>query len=171
MQLKDFIYENIQVKPSDYPEVDKFLNDVMGEFKKSFPNGNFIGKISKGLGETITLTFGIGYASNGIGMNDNMYHSIMIHPDSKTEDFTGDKLELSSLQGGINIQPPKGSHLAMGRVKTKFANSKGKTLAKHGEYIKKWFPKLLKLMQDNQDNLYDGGDPDDRSKLRKDLRV
>lgn len=171
MKLKDFMCESIEVKPSGYPEVDKFLTDAANEFKKSFPNGNFIGKISKGLGESITLTFGIGYASNNISMNDNMYHSIMIHPDRATKDFTGEKLELSSLQGGIMIQPPKGSHLAMGRVKTKFANSKGKTLEKHGEYIKKWFPKLLKLMQDNQDNLYDGGDTEDRSKLRKDLRV
>lgn len=171
MKLKDFIHESIQVKPSDYPEVNKFLNDVAEEFKKNFPNGNFVGKISKGLGETITLTFGIGFASNGIAQNDNMYHSIMIHPDPKTHDFNGDKLELSVLQSGIMIQPPEGSHLAMGRVKTKFANSKGKTLAKHEEYIKKWFLKLKKLMQENQDNLYNGGDENDRSKLRKDLRV
>jgi len=43
MKLKDFIVEKIAVKPSDYPEVDKFLNDAAEEFKKSFPNGDFIG--------------------------------------------------------------------------------------------------------------------------------
>lgn len=176
MQLKDFIYESKQNrKESKWPEADKFLDYVEEEFRKNFPNGYYEAKAYNGLGSpTINVRFGIGYASNGIKENDNMYHSFMIHTSRDAEDFSGE-LEFSSLQGGINTQPDPDTHYAMARVKTKLTNvKKNGSLAKFEKKMKAFFPKLKKLMQDNQDNLYSGQEGktvEDRMILRKDLRV
>jgi len=67
----------------------------------------------------------------------------------------GADLEFSVLSSGISINPPTGSYLAMGKVKTKLTNvKKGGTLEKFDKKLKVWFPKLRKLFDDNKDNIY-----------------
>jgi hypothetical protein len=92
--------------------------------------------------------------------NDPMYHSVIIQWGSnfgqqpKTlEELPA--LEFNVLSSGIAINPPKGSFMARGRVKTGLTNvKKNGSLDKFDKKMKTWFPKLRKILDENKDNLY-----------------
>ena len=136
----------------------KFVKNVEKEFKKHFPNGWFDGEVSRMIGDwTISLEFGIGNYTNGIKVNDDMNHSVIIaQPDFvRIRDFASDDFYFNIVHSGLKVKPDPDSYLAFKRIKTKLTQvKKGGSLAKFEKKMKSWFPKLKKLVKEHQDNFH-----------------
>jgi len=123
---------------------------VEAEFRKAFPNGwiqfkpQFLG------GAGFNLYFGIignkSELTSGILMNDPAYHSMGVSPGQKGYD-----VELS--QGRLNLNPEKGSGMAMSSVKFGFRKFSGDD-KKIVDGFSKYFAKMKSVIKSNGDNVY-----------------
>lgn len=139
---------------------DKFIDNVSGYFKKSFPNGTTSGGLRNTIGSD-HIVFDFVLANPKVTIhNDPVHISFLIQwgsgfgeqPLSLEE---GAELQFNVSSSSISINPPKGSHLAMGRVKTPLTNvKKNGSLEKFDKKLKTYVPKLRKLFDENKDNLY-----------------
>lgn len=139
---------------------DKFIANVSSYFKKSFPNGTSSGGLRNTIGaDHITFDFVLANPKVSIH-NDPMHISFLIQWGSGfgEQPLTleqGAELEFNVSSSSISVNPPEGSHLAMGRVKTKLTNvKKGGSLEKFDKKMKAWVPKLRKLFEEHKDNIY-----------------
>ena len=130
---------------------NKLLANIEGYFKKSFPNGTFTGSLGNELGADY-IEFHWVLADPKISLhNDPLYHSFIIQwgDGFGSQPLTleeGAELEMSILKSGISVEPPKGSYLAKGTVKTGIRAIKSKgTLAMIDKKFKDFIPKLRKL--------------------------
>ena len=85
--------------------------------------------------------------SGGIIHNDPMHHTFIIFGEGE------DKWSAENSIAGISINPPKGSFLAMESVKTKWRKTTG-TGQKVLKAYERFFPRLKKLLKDNEANIY-----------------
>jgi hypothetical protein len=141
---------------------ENFCKNLENEYKKYFPKGYFKCVKTTSLSSDIyKYQFGMvgdeKDVASGIRQNDPMWHSGLIF-------INKDNLELSPSQGGIAINPPEGSYLAMQKVKTKMRKTKGDH-AKIEKYLKNFFKKLHGILKENQDNLYDSTGKLDKYKV------
>ena len=145
-----------EVLKSNYPEADEFLSKMKVQFHKHFPNACFEAKASKSLGAPhmviyMRLVLDKNELSSGYADNDPMFTSIIIH--SNGDDFNGDRLEMEALRSGLSTNPPKGSHYAMGRVKTAIRKSTG-NLTKQERALTNYFKKLAKIIIENKEDIF-----------------
>ena len=130
---------------------NKLVADIEKEFKSQFPNAWFFGSVRAGLGlPHVSIDFGFVNKSeltSNILDNDPVHHSFMFH------DEGSGKFNAVRLRGGISINPPEGSYLAMDTVKTKFRKTTGddKRILKT---FKTFFKRLKVLVKDNEQNIY-----------------
>lgn len=140
--------------------MDEFLEGMESSFKKQFPNGYFSISVHQGIGDYLVSVYiglidNIKDVSNQIRENDPMRHSFLITADretSKEREMDG-MLTAENLNGDIRTNPPEGSYLAMGKVKTKFRRTKGDK-AKLLSTFDKFFKKLKSLVKENEENIY-----------------
>lgn len=149
-QIKESL-QNVYEAEMEAGDVEQLMDDIRSSFKKYFPHGYInIGKgagISKG---TIHLAIGliddVNKLSSGIRENDPMIHKFIIFPEAN-----GFSAELS--YGNLSVNPPEGSYLAMGRVKTNWRKTRGdaKKIAKAYDTF---FGRLKKIVKDNEADVY-----------------
>jgi len=122
-------------------------------YRKYFPKGLFYSRKKPLGGSGFTFTLGLigdkKDVPNGIEHNDPMRHVFMVN-------LKGDDFEVTSNHGSLSTNPPKGSHMAMHNVKTKFRKVKGDE-KKIVVGMDRFFSRLKSLVKDNKDNIY-GGD-------------
>jgi hypothetical protein len=128
-----------------------FINDVEHSFKKQFPKGYFNAFMDQGLsGNMINVRCGLigdlNDVSHKIRQNDPMYHQWLIF-------LSGDNLEVSYLQGGLDLKPDAGSYLAIKRLKTGFRQFTGDE-KKATKAFDKFFVKLRGLVDENNGSLF-----------------
>jgi len=141
---------------ADFSIADEFISKVKNSFLSHFPNGYFYGKAENGLGSPIiTFSFGlisdINDESHKIRENDPISQLVMIHTKG---DFNADNLKMNVLKGRLNLKPETGSYMAMQGLKTGLKNMNSGSLDKIYKSLDSFFPKLVKLVQDNKDNFY-----------------
>lgn len=143
--FKDYINEEAN------PDFEKIRDAAEKAFKKEFPNGWISSNIGR-LIDSYSLVIDLGVVSDHsqltsrIVRNDPVYHKFMITDEGK-------HFEARNLIGDISINPPEGSYLAMGRVKTKFRKTKGDA-DKIIKTFDVFFGRLKKLVKDNEANIY-----------------
>jgi hypothetical protein len=128
-----------------------FINDVEHSFKKQFPKGYFNAFMDQGLsGNMINVRCGLigdlNDVSHKIRQNDPMYHQWLIF-------LSGDNMEVSYLQGGLDLKPDAGSYLAIKRLKTGFRQFTGDE-KKATKAFDKFFVKLRGLVDENNGSLF-----------------
>jgi hypothetical protein len=130
------------------------INDLEQSFKKQFPKGYFSAFMDQGLsGYQINVRCGLigdlNDVSNKIRPNDPMFHQWLIF-------LSGDnleKMEVSYLQGGLDLKPDAGSYLAIKRLKTGFRQFTGDE-KKASKAFDKFFVKLRGLVDENNGSLF-----------------
>jgi hypothetical protein len=132
-------------------EAKKLAADLESVAKKYFPNGFAATSFSTSFNiPAITFQFGMisdkADVSNGIRLNDPADHMFMIS-------LANDGFEAKMLRGSISTNPEKGSHMAMGRIKSPFRKTKGDS-KKMLKTFDTFFQRLKKLIADNKDNIY-----------------
>ena len=120
-------------------------------FKTQFPKGFITFRNRKGLsGQIVEMAIGligdVNDVSHKIRENDPMFHHWIIFP-------KGDNMEVSYLQGGLDLHPDAGSYLAIKRIKTGFRQFTGDE-QKIIKSFDKFFIKLRKLVDENKDQLF-----------------
>jgi hypothetical protein len=129
---------------------EDLIKSIESNFKKHFPNGWIITGINKGLGGYLGINMGIiGNRSelpSKILDNDPVHHKFIIHKEKG-----GYSAEV--LVGGISINPPKDSYLAMGNVKTKWRKTKGDT-TKINKAFDTFFKRLKALVKEHESDIY-----------------
>lgn len=136
---------------------ETFKAQLESSFRSFFPLGYFRAHFSTGFLTSITVRFGLigeqSDVSNNIRENDPMYHVIIVRGFSD-DGVAGQKLEAESAVGGsISVNPPKNSHLAMGREKIgwrKKTDSPEKVL----KHFDKYFEKMRKAMKKHESDIY-----------------
>lgn len=140
---------------NEYDET--FIAEFKNTFEQYFPLGWLSIGLRKGLGEYISIDFGlipVELLTSKIYQNDPMHHSFIVYGE-------GDKYEVRSLTSGISINPEPNTWLAMGRVNTKFRNftlEPEKALKRFETFLKR----LRKLVDENESNIYGRDRYDDK---------
>lgn len=150
--------DSIQIDESSKKTTESFdgkeIADLIEKsYRKYFPKGLFYSRKQSLGGSGFTFTLGLigdkKDVPNGIEHNDPMRHVFMVN-------LKGDDFEVTSNHGSLSTNPPKGSHMAMHNVKTKFRKVKGDE-KKIVVGMDRFFSRLKSLVKDNKDNIY-GGD-------------
>jgi len=132
------------------------IDQITAAFKKELGNAFFRASYRTNLCESISLSFGIQEQSkhaNNIIQNDPAWHSVIIFGFDKEGNSTAD-MEIDSGSGGtICINPPEGSHLCFGRVKTGFRKKKKATGEQVVKHLTNYFKKLKKVVDENRENI------------------
>lgn len=129
---------------------DEMLKDIETSFKSLFPNGWITTRSNWGMYKDACiihcgLISNINDQSSRIIDNDPMYHSFILHSDSK-----GFSSEV--LRAGISVNP-KEKYLAMSTVKTKWRKYRGDADKTYAAFDK-FFKRLRVLLDENADDIY-----------------
>ena len=154
MKTYNQLSEEIQTQ-----EAEKLAADIKSSFEKHFPNGFIVSRVEKSLGDSIiNVVFGLisdeSDLESNIRQNDPLFHRIMIN-------IEGDTYEAKSSQSGLSIEPEKGSFRAMSNVKTPFRKTKGDS-KKIMKAFDRFFPRVSKIVKDNEENVYRRSTYDDK---------
>ena len=130
---------------------EQMMDGISKAFSKYFPHGWKIVRQGNGLSaDSIHVYIGlVGDTTelpSGIRENDPMFHSWILFPDKKG-------WSAESSQGSLAINPPEGSYLAMGSVKTKWRKTKGDN-NKMVKTFDTFFKRLKALVKENESNIY-----------------
>lgn len=133
-------------------DADELADRIADSFRGVFPNGWIKSNVPKsGISEgDIAISFGLisdkSELSSGIADNDPMHHKFMVHNE-------GGHYEAVKLSGGLDVNPEKGSYMAMDKMKTPWRKTKG-----DGDKILKafetFFGRLMKMVKDNEENIH-----------------
>lgn len=126
-------------------------NAIQKNFRKQFPKGWIIVRAGAGISkDTVSVTLGLigdkKELTSGILENDPMFHSWLLFKDPK-----GWSAEIT--QGRLSVNPPEGTHYAMGSVKTKWRKTAGDENKMINTFAT-FFQKLKKIVKDNEDEIY-----------------
>jgi len=134
------------------PSVQASLEQITNDFKAVFPNGYINVRVQKTIGapylSVVLGLIGAEGVENGIRENDPLHTSLMGHNVS-----VDGKVEMETLQSGLNCEPLAGTHYAMSRVKTAYRKTT-KDLKGTEKSLKNYFKKIGKIVKENQDNIY-----------------
>lgn len=142
-------YLNEAVEPTA-EDIKLVMSSIESAFLSKFPNCYLSVTESKSLGHSIGVSFGLilnkAELPSGIRDNDPVQHQFIIH-------INKNGFEAVPLQGSIWINPPAGSYLAMGRIKTPFRKTSGDA-KKIIKAFETFVPRLKQLVKDNEANIY-----------------
>lgn len=128
-------------------------NEIRRAFKESFPKGWITfqqGALGKG---TTFVRFGMlptDQIPANIFQNDPLYNMFQFE---LLEDGT---FTAEYCNGGLSVNPPKGSYLAMEHVKTRFRKRKLASYEKLVNAFTNYFRAVRLVVEDNVDNIYGG---------------